>query len=181
LSPTAFFAVFFKSRIEIKEDVMCYFDHFKQTDDEALINAKINLDVLQRALDARISQSAVRTEAAFKQALQSTDQHVLASIDQQIDLLQSMRVDAECLKNLGCTDSYVRLDRILDDFNSMRATLAKTLALLLSSSLPLEPAIAVKVNLQCAFLGRLIEQLNVDGFAVGGGRIHRKTHKEILA
>lgn len=160
---------------------MCYFEHFKQTDDETLLNEEINLDVLQRALDARISLSAVRAEAAFKQALRSTDQRVLATIDQQIDLLQSMRVDAVCLKNLGRTDSYVRLDRILDDFTSMRATLAKTIALLLSASLSLEPATAVKVNLQCAFLDRLLEQLNVGGFAVSGGRIHRTTQQEILS
>ena len=160
---------------------MCYFDHFKQTDDEVLLNAKINLDVLQRALDSRISLSAVRTEAAFKQALRSTDPSVLSIVDQQIDLLQSMRVDAECLKNLGRTDSYVRLGRILDNFTSMRATFAKTIALLLSASLSLEPAIAVKVNLQCAFLGRLLEQLNVDGFAASGGRIHRTKQQEILS
>ena len=158
---------------------MCYFDHFIQTDDEALLNAKINLDVLQRALDARISQSAVRTESAFKQALHSTDQHLLASIDQQIDLLQSIRVDAECLKNLGRADSYVRLGRILDDFTAMRATFAKTMGLLLAASLSLEPAIADKANLQCAFLGRLLEQRNVDGFAAGGGRIHRTMQQEI--
>lgn len=144
---------------------MCYLDHFKPTDDVALLNAKINLEVLQRALDARISLSTVRAEVAFKQALRSHDQRALAAIDQQIDLLQSMRVDAECLKNLGFTGSCVRLDVILDDFTSMRATLAKTMALLRPANLPLEPAIAVRANLQRAFLGRLIEQLNVDGFA----------------
>ena len=160
---------------------MCYFDHFKQTDDEALLNAKINLDVLQRALDSRIILSAVRTEAAFKQALRSTDPSVLSIVDQQIDLLQSIRVDAECLKNLGRTDSYVRLGRILDDFTAMRATFAKTMGLLLAASLSLEPAIAAKANLQCAFLGRLLEQINVNGFAAGDGRIHRTMQQEILS
>ena len=160
---------------------MCCFDHFKPTDDEALLNAKINLDVLQRALDARISLSTVGAEVAFKQALRSPDQRALATIDQQIDLLQSMRVDAECLKNLGFIDSCVRLEGILDDFTSMRATLAKTTALLLTAYLPLEPAIAVKANLQRAFLGRLIEQLNVDGIAAGGGSIHCTTQQETLA
>lgn len=109
---------------------MCYFDHFKQTDDEALLNAEIDLDVLQRALDARISLSTVRAEAAFKQALRTPNLSTLATVDREIDLLQSMRVDAKCLKNPGRTDSYVRLDGILDDFTSMRATLAKTMALL---------------------------------------------------
>lgn len=63
----------------------------------------------------------------------------------------------------------------------MRVTFAKTIALLLSASLSLEPAIAVKVNLQCAFLDRLIDQLHVDGIAAGGGRIHCTTQQEILA
>ena len=160
---------------------MCYFDHFKLTDVEALPNAKINLDVLQRALDARINLATVRAEVAFTQALRSPDQRALATVDQQIDMLQSMRVDAECLKNLGRADSYVRLDRILDDFTAMRVTFAKTMALLLSASLSLEPAIADKANLQCAFLGRLLEQRNVDGFAAGGGSIHRTTQQEILS
>jgi hypothetical protein len=154
--------------------VVCYFDHFIQTDDEALLNAKINLDVLQRALDTRISLSAVRTEAAFKQALCSTDPSVLSAVDHEIDLLQSMHVDAASLKNLGRSDSYARLDRILDDFIAMRATFAKTIALL-SASLSREPAIPFKANLQCAFLDRLIEQLNVNGFAAAGGSIHRTT------
>ena len=90
-----------------------------------------------------------------------------------------MRVDAECLKNLGRADSSVRLDRILDDFIAMRATFAKTIALL-SASLSLEPAIPFKANLQCAFLDRLIEQLNVNGFAAAGGSIHRTKQQEIL-
>lgn len=158
---------------------MCYFDHFIQTDDEALLNAKINLDELQRALDTRISLSAVRAEAAFKQALCSTDPTVLSAVDQEIDLLQFMHVDAASLKNLGRSDSYARLDRILDDFIAMRATFAKTIALL-SASLSLEPAIPFKTNLQCAFLDRLIEQLNVNSFASAGGSIHRTTQQEIL-
>jgi hypothetical protein len=130
---------------------MSYFDHFKPVDDEALLNQQINLDALQRALDARINLSTVRAEAAFKQALRSPDRRALESIDQQIDLLQSMRVDAECLKNLGLTGSYVRLDGILDDFTSMRDILAKTMALLLSANSPHEPAIATQQTCSASF------------------------------
>jgi hypothetical protein len=111
---------------------MCYFDPIKQTDKEALLNEKINLDALQRALDERINLSTVQAELAFKQALRAPYQSALAAVDQHLDLLQSMRVDAECLKNLGRTESYVRLVRILDDFASMRTTLAKTMALLVA-------------------------------------------------
>jgi agmatine deiminase len=39
---------------------------------------------------------------------------------------------------------------------------------------------AVKASLQRAFPGRLIEQLNVDGIAAGGGSIHCTTQQEIL-
>jgi hypothetical protein len=109
---------------------MCYFDPIKQTDKEALLNEKINLDALQRALDERINLSTARAELAFKQALRSPYQSALATVDQQIDLLRSMRVDAECLKKLGRSDSYVSLNGILDDFALMRVTLVKTMALL---------------------------------------------------
>lgn len=111
---------------------MCYFDHFKQTGDEALLNAKINLDVLQRALDARISLSTERAEAAFKQAPRTPNLSTLATVDREIDLLQSMRVDAKCLKNLGRTGSYVHLDVVLDDFTSARAALVRPTAMLAS-------------------------------------------------
>jgi hypothetical protein len=62
-----------------------------------------------------------------------------------------MRVDAECLKNLGLTGSYVRLDGILDDFTSMRDILAKTMALLLSANSPHEPAIATQQTCSASF------------------------------
>lgn len=113
---------------------MCFFEHFEQTDAETFLDEIINLDVLQRALEARIRLSTEAAEAAFKQALRSPSQSTLAAVDQQIDLLQSMRVDAKCIKNLGRTDSYARLDGILDDFTSMRSTLAKTMALLATVS-----------------------------------------------
>ena len=40
---------------------------------------------------------------------------------------------------------------------------------------------AVKASLQLAFPGRVIEQLNVDGIAAGGGSIHCTTQQEIRA
>jgi agmatine deiminase len=39
---------------------------------------------------------------------------------------------------------------------------------------------AVKASLQRAFPNRVIEQLNVDGIAAGGGSIHCTTQQEIL-
>lgn len=114
---------------------MCFFEHFEhfeQTDAEDFLDEIINLDVLQRALEARIKLTSEAAEAAFKQALRSPNLSTLAVVDREINLLQSMRVDAKCIKNLGRTDSYVRLDAILDDFTSARAILAKTAAILAS-------------------------------------------------
>lgn len=111
---------------------MYFFEHFEQTDAEAFLNEKINLDVLQHALDARIRLSTGLAEKALKQAQEWPNPTTLAAVDREIDLLQSMRVDAKCIKNLGRTDSYVRLDAILDDFTSARAILAKTAAILAS-------------------------------------------------
>lgn len=105
---------------------MCFFEHFEQTDAEAFTEEKINLDVLQHALEARIKLASEAAEAAFNQALRSPNLSTLALVDREINLLQSMRVDAKCIKNLGRTDSYMRLHVILDDFASARDILAKT-------------------------------------------------------
>lgn len=109
---------------------MCFIEHFEPTDAEAFLEGKINLDVLQFALEARIRRSTSLAEKALKQAQEWPNPITLAAVDREIDLLQSIRVDTKCLKNLGRTGSYVHLDGILDDFTSMRATLAKTMALL---------------------------------------------------
>ena len=47
---------------------MCFLEHFEQTYDQAFIDEIINLDVLQRALEARIRLSTGLAEKALKQA-----------------------------------------------------------------------------------------------------------------
>ena len=111
---------------------MCYLEHFEQTEAEAFPDEKINLDVLQRAFEARIRRSTSLAEKTLKQAQEWPNPITLAAVDREIDLLQSMRVDAKCIENLGRTDSYMRLGTILDDFTSARAILMKTTAKLAS-------------------------------------------------
>lgn len=105
---------------------MFFFAHVEPTDVDASLNEKINLDVLQRALEARIRLSTESAEVALKQALHSPSLRALDAADRAIDVLQSMRVDAMCIKNLGRTDTYLRLNAILDNITSTRAMLAKT-------------------------------------------------------
>lgn len=111
---------------------MCFFEHFEQTDAEAFFDKKINLDVLQRALEARIRCSTSLARKALKRAEEWPNPITLAAVDREVDLLQSMRVDAKCIENLGRTDSYMRLGAILDEVTSARAILAKTTAKLAS-------------------------------------------------
>lgn len=105
---------------------MCYLDHFKQTDDEALLSAKLNLDVLQHALEERIQLSTGLAKNAFKQAQIWPNPNTLAAVDRAIKLLQSIRVDAQCLKGLGCPAAHARLSAIIDDFTAARGRLANT-------------------------------------------------------
>lgn len=103
---------------------MYFFEHFEQTDAEALLNEKINLDVLQRALDARMRLSTDLAEKAFKQAQSWPTPNTLAAVGRAVTLLESIRVDAQCLKDLGRPASHAHLSAILDDLTTAWAALA---------------------------------------------------------